>query len=132
MGRIEHVTTQQIIGEWGSVEKFASSNSISPASTKMVIYIEGARSLPVEKALSEHGYLSLLNFEKELKRRNKDFRAYVKETRLSPIDLIDTLRGKKRHRAVRARLEKDGFWPLVSRPRTRKAKPNGKQKHESP
>ena len=26
MGRIEHITTQQIIGEWGSIENFAASH----------------------------------------------------------------------------------------------------------
>ena len=39
IGRIEHITTQQIIGEWGSINKFASSHGVSPASTKMVIYM---------------------------------------------------------------------------------------------
>ncbi len=48
MGRIEHITTQQIIGEWGSINKFASSHGVSPASTKMVIYVDGAKSRPVE------------------------------------------------------------------------------------
>ena len=33
MGRIEHITTQQIIGEWGSIEKFAASHGVSSAST---------------------------------------------------------------------------------------------------
>ena len=42
MGRIEHITTQQIIGEWASIENFASSHGVSPASTKMVIYVDGA------------------------------------------------------------------------------------------
>lgn len=30
MGRIEHITTQQIIGEWGSINKFASSHGLNP------------------------------------------------------------------------------------------------------
>jgi hypothetical protein len=30
MGRIEHITTQQIIGEWGSIDKFALSHGLNP------------------------------------------------------------------------------------------------------
>jgi hypothetical protein len=73
MGRIEHTTTQQIIGEWGSIENFASSHGVSPASTKMVIYVDGAKSRPVEEALRKYGYLNLLRFEKELRKRGQTF-----------------------------------------------------------
>lgn len=30
MGRIEHITTQQRIGEWGSINKFANSHGLNP------------------------------------------------------------------------------------------------------
>ena len=81
MGRIEHITTQQIIGEWGSINKFASSHGVSPASTKMVIYVDGAKSRPVEEALKKYGYLNLLRFEKELRKRGQTFSGYLEEGR---------------------------------------------------
>jgi hypothetical protein len=110
MGRIEHITTQQIIGEWGSINNFASSHGISPASTKMVIYVDGAKSRPVEEALRKYGYLNLLHFEKELRKRGQTFSDYLAEDGLNPVELIETLRMKEIHPAVLLGLKQRGYW----------------------
>ena len=115
MGRIEHITTQQIIGEWGSIENFAASHGVSPASTKMVIYVEGAKSRPVEEALRKYGYLNLLRFEKELKKRGQTFSGYVAEDGLNPVELIETLRMKETHPDVVAGLKDGGFWAVLDK-----------------
>ena len=62
---------------------------MSPASTKMVIYVEGAKSRPVEEALRKYGYLNLLRFEKELKKRGQTFSGYVAADGLNPVELIE-------------------------------------------
>ena len=110
MGRIEHITTQQIIGEWGSINNFASSHGVSPASTKMVIYVDGAKSRPVEEALRKYGYLNLLRFEKELRKRGQTFSDYLAEDGLNPVELIETLRMKEIHPAVLLGLKQRGYW----------------------
>ncbi len=110
MGRIEHITTQQIIGEWGSINNFASSHGVSPASTKMVIYVDGAKSRPVEEALRKYGYLNLLHFEKELRKRGQTFSDYLAEDGLNPVELIETLRMKEIHPAVLSGLKQRGYW----------------------
>jgi hypothetical protein len=115
MGRIEHITTQQIIGEWGSIEKFAASHGVSPASTKMVIYVEGARSRPVEDALRKYGYLNLLRFEKELRKRGETFSDYVSGGGLNPVELIETLRMKEAHPNVVTGLKEDGYWSVLDK-----------------
>ncbi len=115
MGRIEHITTQQIIGEWGSIENFAASHGVSPASTKMVIYVEGAKSRPVEEALRKYGYLNLLRFEKELKKRGQTFSGYVAADGLNPVELIETLRMKETHPDVVAGLKDGGFWAVLDK-----------------
>lgn len=115
MGRIEHITTQQIIGEWGSIEKFAASHGVSPASTKMVIYVEGARSRPVEDALRKYGYLNLLRFEKELRKRGRTFSDYVSGGALNPVELIETLRMKEAHPDVVTGLKRDGYWAVLEK-----------------
>ena len=113
MGRIEHITTQQIIGEWGSINKFASSHGVSPASTKMVIYVDGAKSRPVEEALRKYGYLNLLHFEKELRRRGQTFSDYLAEDGLNPVELIETLRMKEIHPQVLLGLKRRGYWGVL-------------------
>ena len=113
MGRIEHITTQQIIGEWGSINKFASSNGVSPASTKMVIYVDGAKSRPVEEALKKYGYLNLLRFEKELRKRGQTFSDYLAEDGLNPVELIETLRMKEIHPEVLSGLKRRGYWGVL-------------------
>jgi hypothetical protein len=115
MGRIEHITTQQIIGEWGSIENFASSHGVSPASTKMVIYVDGAKSRPVEDALRKYGYLNLLRFEKELRKRGQTFSGYLAEDGLNPVELIETLRMKETHPAVVSGLKRKGFWRVLEK-----------------
>ncbi|MEQ9619868.1 MAG: hypothetical protein RIG61_11945 [Deltaproteobacteria bacterium] len=115
MGRIEYITTQQIIGEWGSIENFASSHGVSPASTKMVIYVDGAKSRPVEDALRKYGYLNLLRFEKELKKRGQTFSGYLAEDGLNPVELIETLRMKEAHPDVVTGLKRNGFWRLLDK-----------------
>lgn len=117
MGRIEHITTQQIIGEWGSIENFAASHGVSPASTKMVIYVDGAKSRPVEEALRKYGYLNLLRFEKELKKRGQTFSGYVATDGLNPVELIETLRMKETHRDVVTGLKRNGFWAVLEKGR---------------
>jgi very-short-patch-repair endonuclease len=113
MGRIEHITTQQIIGEWGSINKFASSHGVSPASTKMVIYVDGAKSRPVEEALRKYGYLNLLHFEKELRKRGQTFSDYLAEGGLNPVELIETLRMKEIHPEVLLGLKRRGYWGVL-------------------
>lgn len=113
MGRIEHITTQQIIGEWGSIENFAASHGVSPASTKMVIYVDGAKSRPVEDALRKYGYLNLLRFEKELKKRGQTFSGYVASDGLNPVELIETLRMKEEHPGVVTELKRSGLWEVL-------------------
>ena len=113
MGRIEHITTQQIIGEWGSIGKFASSNGVSPASTKMVIYVDGAKSRPVEEALKKYGYLNLLRFEKELRKRGETFSDYLAEDGLNPVELIETIRMKAVHPEVLSGLKRRGYWGVL-------------------
>lgn len=113
MGRIEHITTQQIIGEWGSISKFASSNGVSPASTKMVIYVDGAKSRPVEEALKKYGYLNLLRFEKELRKRGDTFSNYLQEDGLNPVELIETIRMKEIHPEVLSGLKRRGYWGVL-------------------
>jgi len=113
MGRIEHITTQQIIGEWGSINKFASSHGVSPASTKMVIYVDGAKSRPVEEALRKYGYLNLLHFEKELRKRGQTFSDYLAEDGLNPVELIETLRMKEIHPEVLLGLKRRGYWGVL-------------------
>ncbi len=113
MGRIEHITTQQIIGEWGSINKFASSHGVSPASTKMVIYVDGAKSRPVEEALRKYGYLNLLHFEKELRKRGETFSDYLLEDGLNPVELIETLRMKEIHPEVLSGLKRRGYWGVL-------------------
>lgn len=113
MGRIEHITTQQIIGEWGSINKFASSHGVSPASTKMVIYVDGAKSRPVEEALKKYGYLNLLRFEKELRKRGQTFSDYLAEDGLNPVELIETLRMKEIHPEVLLGLKRRGYWGVL-------------------
>lgn len=115
MGRIEHITTQQIIGEWGSIENFAASHGVSPASTKMVIYVDGAKSRPVEEALRKYGYLNLLRFEKELRRRGQTFSGYVATDGLNPVELIETLRMKEPHPEVVTGLKKSGLWEVLDK-----------------
>lgn len=115
MGRIEHITTQQIIGEWGSIDKFALSHGVSPASTKMVIYVDGAKSRPVEEAMRKYGYLNLLRFEKELRKRGQTFSGYLAEDGLNPVELIETLRMKDAHPEVVSGLKRDGIWGLLER-----------------
>ena len=115
MGRIEHITTQQIIGEWGSIENFAASHGVSPASTKMVIYVDGAKSRPVEDALRKYGYLNLLRFEKELRRRGQTFSGYVAADGLNPVELIETLRMKEPHPEVVTGLKKSGLWEVLDK-----------------
>ncbi|GJM14821.1 MAG: hypothetical protein DHS20C13_01480 [Thermodesulfobacteriota bacterium] len=113
MGRIEHITTQQIIGEWGSINKFASSHGVSPASTKMVIYVDGAKSRPVEEALRKYGYLNLLHFEKELRKRGQTFSDYLAEDGLNPVELIETIRMKEIHPEVLSGLKQRGYWGVL-------------------
>jgi len=113
MGRIEHITTQQIIGEWGSINKFASSHGVSPASTKMVIYVDGAKSRPVEEALRKYGYLNLLRFEKELRKRGQTFSGYLQEDGLNPVELIETIRMKEIHPEVLSGLKQRGYWGVL-------------------
>jgi hypothetical protein len=113
MGRIEHITTQQIIGEWGSINKFASSHGVSPASTKMVIYVDGAKSRPVEEALRKYGYLNLLRFEKELRKRGQTFSGYLEEDGLNPVELIETIRMKEIHPEVHSGLKRRGYWGVL-------------------
>jgi hypothetical protein len=115
MGRIEHITTQQIIGEWGSIENFAASHGVSPASTKMVIYVDGAKSRPVEEVLRKYGYLNLLRFEKELRKRGQTFSGYVATDGLNPVELIETLRMKETHPDVVTGLKKNGFWAVLDK-----------------
>ena len=115
MGRIEHITTQQIIGEWGSIENFAASHGVSPASTKMVIYVDGAKSRPVEEALRKYGYLNLLRFEKELRRRGQTFSGYVATDGLNPVELIETLRMKEPHPEVVTGLKRSGLWEVLDK-----------------
>ena len=115
MGRIEHITTQQIIGEWGSIENFAASHGVSPASTKMVIYVDGAKSRPVEEVLRKYGYLNLLRFEKELRKRGQTFSGYVATDGLNPVELIETLRMKETHPDVVTGLKKNGFWAVLEK-----------------
>lgn len=115
MGRIEHITTQQIIGEWGSIENFAASHGVSPASTKMVIYVDGAKSRPVEEVLRKYGYLNLLRFEKELRKRGQTFSGYVATDGLNPVELIETLRMKESHPDVVTGLKKNGFWAVLEK-----------------
>ncbi len=110
IGRIEHITTQQIIGEWGSINKFASSHGVSPASTKMVIYVDGAKSRPIEEALRKYGYLNLLRFEKELRKRGQTFSDYLQEDGLNPVELIETIRIKEIHPEVLSGLKRRGYW----------------------
>jgi len=113
MGRIEHITTQQIIGEWGSINKFASSHGVSSASTKMVIYVDGAKSRPVEEALRKYGYLNLLRFEKELRKRGQTFSGYLQEDGLNPVELIETIRMKEIHPEVLSGLKRRGYWGML-------------------
>ena len=113
MGRIEHITTQQIIGEWGSINNFASSHGVSPASTKMVIYVDGAKSKPVEEALKKYGYLNLLRFEKELRKRGQTFSEYLAEDGLNPVELIETIRMKEIHPEVLSGLKRRGYWGVL-------------------
>jgi len=113
MGRIEHITTQQIIGEWGSINKFANSHGVSPASTKMVIYVDGAKSRPVGEALRKYGYLNLLHFEKELRKRGHTFSDYLAEDGLNPVELIETLRMKEIHPKVLSGLKRRGYWKVL-------------------
>jgi len=113
MGKIEHITTQQIIGEWGSLNKFASSHGVSPASTKMVIYVDGAKSRPVEDAMRKYGYLNLLRFEKELRKRGQTFSGYLAEDGLNPVELIETLRMKGEHPEVVSGLKHKGMWTIL-------------------
>ncbi len=113
MGRIEHITSQQIIGEWGSLDKFASSHGVSPASTKMVIYVDGAKSRPVEEALRGYGYLNLLRFEKELKKRGVTFDEYLEAEEVNPVRLIETIRMKETHPEVVEQLKKKQLWELL-------------------
>ena len=115
MGRIEHITTQQIIGEWGSIENFAASHGVSPASTKMVIYVDGAKSRPVEEVLRKYGYLNLLRFEKELRKRGQTFSGYVATDGLNPVELIETLRMKETHPEVVTGLKKSGLWAVLDK-----------------
>jgi hypothetical protein len=115
MGRIEHITTQQIIGEWGSIENFAASHGVSPASTKMVIYVDGAKSRPVEEVFRKYGYLNLLRFEKELRKRGQTFSGYVATDGLNPVELIETLRMKESHPDVVTGLKKNGFWAVLEK-----------------
>lgn len=107
MARREHITSQQIIGEWGSLENFANAHSISPASTKLVIYVEGAKSRPVEQVLKKYGYWNLLTFEKALREKDSSFSEYIEKSGLNPVELIDTLRHKRIHTKVLIRLQKD-------------------------
>ncbi|MEM7009239.1 MAG: hypothetical protein AAF462_08920 [Thermodesulfobacteriota bacterium] len=113
MGRIEHITTQQIIGEWGSINNFASSHGVSPASTKMVIYVDGAKSRPVEEALRKYGYLNLLRFEKELRKRGQTFSDYLAEDGLNPVELIETIRMKEIHPQILSGLKQRGYWGVL-------------------
>ncbi|MGH7849377.1 MAG: hypothetical protein ACREOP_03685, partial [Thermodesulfobacteriota bacterium] len=115
MGRIEHITTQQIIGEWGSTENFAASHGVSPASTKMVIYVDGAKSRPVEEVLRKYGYQNLLRFEKELRKRGQTFSGSVATDGLNPVELIETLRMKETHPDVVTGLKKNGFWAVLEK-----------------
>ena len=117
MGRIEHITTQQIIGEWGSINNFASSHGVSPASTKMVIYVDGAKSRPVEEAFKKYGYLNLLRFEKELRRRGQTFSEYLAEDGLNPVELIETIRMKEIHPEVLSGLKRRGYWGVLENKR---------------
>ena len=112
---VHTAATQQIIGEWGSIEKFAASHGVSPASTKMVIYVEGARSRPVEDALRKYGYLNLLRFEKELRKRGETFSDYVSGGGLNPVELIETLRMKEAHPNVVTGLKEDGYWSVLDK-----------------
>nr|NIW13027.1 hypothetical protein [Candidatus Thorarchaeota archaeon] len=113
MGRIEHITTQQIIGEWGSINNFANSHGVSPASTKTVIYVDGAKSRPVEEAFKKYGYLNLLRFEKELRRRGKTFSEYLAEDGFNPVELIETIRMKEIHLEVLSGLKRRCYWGVL-------------------
>lgn len=113
MGRIEHITTQQIIGEWGSIDKFALSHGVSPASTKMVIYVDGAKSRPVEEAMRKYGYLNLLRIEKELRKRGRTFSDYLQEDGLNPVEVIETIRMKEAHPEVVSGLKREGLWDVL-------------------
>lgn len=115
MAEITHITSQQIIGEWGSVEKFAKDEGISAASVKMLIYVDGARSKPVRDAMDKYGYYNLLLFEKELKKRNQNFGQYLESSGLNPVDLIETLREKQHHPHVQTQLENDGLWEIFEK-----------------
>ncbi len=110
IGRIEHIKTQQIIGEGGSINKFASLYGVSPASKKMVVYVDGAKSRPVEEALRKYGYLNLLRFEKELRKRGQTFSDYLQEDGLNPVELIETVRMKEIHPEVLSGLKRSGYW----------------------
>jgi len=65
MGRIEHITTQQIIGEWGSINNFASSHGLNP-----VELIETLRMKEIHPAvllgLKRRGYWGALETKRGL------------------------------------------------------------------
>ncbi len=109
MGNKEHLTAQVIAGEWGSLDRFAESHGISPASTKMVIYVDGAKSRPVMEAMLKYGYLQLLAFEKWLKQKDMSYSFFLAEHGLNPVDLIFAIRNIDPKPAIRKLLMREGF-----------------------
>jgi hypothetical protein len=79
----------------------------------MVIYVDGAKSRPVEEALRKYGYLNLLHFEKELRKRGHTFSDYLAEGGLTPVELIETLRMKEIHPKVLSGLKRRGYWKVL-------------------
>ena len=67
----------------------------------------------MEEALRKYGYLNLLRFEKELKKRGQTFSGYVATDGLNPVELIETLRMKETHPDVVTGLKKGGFWAVL-------------------
>jgi hypothetical protein len=80
-----------------------------------VIYVDGAKSRPVEEVLRKYGYLNLLRFEKELRKRGQTFSGYVATDGLNPVELIETLRMKESHPEVVTGLKKNGFWAVLEK-----------------
>jgi hypothetical protein len=79
----------------------------------MVIYVDGAKSRPVEEALRKYGYLNLLRFEKELRKRGQTFSGYLQEDGLHPVELIETIRMKEIHPEVLSGLKRRGYWGVL-------------------
>ena len=65
MGRIEHITTQQIIGEWGSINNFASSHGLNPVELIQTIRMKEIHP-EVLSGLKRRGYWGVLETKRGL------------------------------------------------------------------